>query len=262
MRIARVNVLGVWVCAINMHQTLATFEKWIRKRSQQYVCVTPAHSIMDCYYDQSLQAIFNTSGLTIPDGMSIVWILKLHGQRNVSRVYGPDLMWEVCGKSVSEGWRHFLYGGESNVSEQLKSRLETEWPGIQIVGTYSPPFRPSTEQEDKEIVDKINSTHPDIIWVGLGSPKQENWMHDHLGRVNASILVGVGAAFDFLSGRKPQAPRWIQHSGLEWLFRLLNEPKRLWRRYMQYPFFAILVLGQLLGLKQFPQPPFKESEDA
>jgi N-acetylglucosaminyldiphosphoundecaprenol N-acetyl-beta-D-mannosaminyltransferase len=258
----RVNILGVGVSAIHMGQALAVLEEWIEKRNQQYVCVTPAHAVMDCYHDPRLRAIFNASGLTTPDGMAIVWLLKLHGQRSVGRVYGPDLMREVCKFSVAKGWRHFLYGGEVGVLERLKSRLEAEYLGIQIVGTFSPPFRSLAEQEDQEIVDKINSARPDIIWVGISTPKQVQWMHDHLGKVNASVLIGVGAAFDFLSGRKPQAPRWVQRSGLEWLFRLISEPRRLWRRYAQYPLFVVLVLAQMLGLKRFPLDSVEVSENA
>ncbi len=248
----RVNILGVGVSAIKMAWALAAFDEWIEKHSQNYVCVTPAHAIMDCYYDPRLRAIFNASGLVTPDGMAIVWLLKLHGQRGVGRTYGPDLMRDTCKSSVAKGWRHFLYGGEAGVPERLQSKLEAEYPGIQIVGTRSPPFRPLTEQEDREIVAQINKARPDIIWVGISTPKQEKWMYDHLGKVNASVLVGVGAAFDFLSGRKLQAPRWVQHFGLEWLFRLITEPRRLWPRYARYPLFMVLVLAQLLGVRQFP----------
>ncbi len=251
MTIKRVNILGVGISAINMGQTLAAFDEWIRNKSQRYVCVTPAHAVMDCYRDPALRRIFNASGLTTPDGMAIVWLLRLRGQQGVSRVYGPDLMLNICGLSVEKGWRHFLYGGEPGVAECLKSKLEAEYQGIQIAGIYSPPFRRLTEEEESELIHSINSARADIVWVGISSPKQERWMSEHLGIVGASVMVGVGAAFDFLSGRKPQAPRWAQRLGLEWAFRLFTEPKRLWPRYSQYPLFVLLVLAQFLGLRRY-----------
>ncbi len=252
MTIPRVNLLGVGISAINMELALKMFEDWVGQRSRTYVCVTPAHAIMDCYHQPELRTIFNRSGMTTPDGMSVVWLLKWRGQRRVERVYGPDLMRSVCNQSVQKGWRHYLYGGGPGVPEMLKTTLETQYPGLQIVGTYSPPFRPLTEKEDHEVVEQINAANPDIVWLGLSTPRQERWMSDHRERLNAPVLVGVGAAFDFISGRKPQAPRWMQRSGLEWLFRLATEPVRLWPRYRQYPLFVGLVLAQMLGLLEFP----------
>lgn len=248
----RANILGVEVSAVNMRQVLAQFEAWMGRAGQRYVCVTPAHSIMDCYRDPALRQIFNQSGLTTPDGMAIVWLLRLHGFAHVSRVYGPDLMGEVCRLSAQKGWRHYLYGGEPGVAECLQSVLEAQYAGLRVVGTCSPPFRPLSDEEDRQVVASINAAAPDIIWVGISSPRQEQWMHDHVGKVNASVLVGVGAAFDFLSGRKPQAPRWMQRLGLEWLFRFTSEPGRLWPRYSQYPLFVLLALAQMAGLRKFP----------
>jgi N-acetylglucosaminyldiphosphoundecaprenol N-acetyl-beta-D-mannosaminyltransferase len=159
----------------------------------------------------------------------------------------------VCARSMEKGWRHFLYGGNPGVAESLKARLESKYEGIQIVGTYEPPFRPLTEQEDREVIRCINAARPDILWVGIGTPKQEIWMSEHLGNIDVNVMVGVGAAFDFLSGLKAQAPHWVQRLGMEWLFRLSTEPKRLWPRYSQYPFFGLLVLAQFLGLRRFPR---------
>ncbi len=251
MHPGRVNILGVEVSAINMGQALASIQDWIERKDQHYVCVTPAHSVMDCYRDPSLRRVFNESGLTTPDGMAIVWLLRLHGCRHVSRVYGPDLMREACRLSVGKGWRHYLYGGEPGVAEGLKSTLESQYKGIEIVGTYSPPFRALSPEEENQAVAAINAARPDILWVGIGSPKQERWMNEHRGRVNASVMVGVGAAFDFLAARKPQAPRWMQRTGLEWLYRFLHEPRRLWPRYSQYPLFVFLAVAQLTGLRKF-----------
>jgi N-acetylglucosaminyldiphosphoundecaprenol N-acetyl-beta-D-mannosaminyltransferase len=246
-----VNILGTKVTAINIQQTIDTINDWINNKDNHYICVIPAHSIMQGYHNLQLREIFKLSGLTTPDGMPIVWLLRLQGYQNVDRVYGPDLMQAVCEHSVNSGWRHYFYGGQPGVAQQLSDKLKTQYPGLQIAGFYSPPFRQLTHDEDEEIIANINSTHPDIVWVGLGSPKQEYWMHDHLGKLDASVMIGVGAAFDFLSGSKRQAPRWIQRSGFEWLFRLANEPLRLWRRYADYPIFVFLVLLQIFHLKNF-----------
>jgi N-acetylglucosaminyldiphosphoundecaprenol N-acetyl-beta-D-mannosaminyltransferase len=234
-----------------MHRAIATIGGWIETRSKNYVCVTPAHAIMDCYADPDLYPVYNQSGLTTPDGMSVVWILKLTGHSNVERVYGPDLLIEACRDGIDEGYRHFFYGGEDGVANTLSSRLQEDFPGIQIVGTYSPPFQQLSAAENTEIVSRINESNADILWVGLGSPRQEQWMADHIDKLNVPVLIGVGAAFDFLSGSKPQAPRWMQRSGLEWFYRFRSEPKRLWPRYRNYPKFIALVALQLLGLKQF-----------
>ena len=252
MRLERDNILGVKVCAIDLDLALRAIKHWIDAAEPTYVCVTPAHSIMDAYHNPQLRSILNSSGLTTPDGMSLVWILKLLGHKDVDRVYGPDLVLALCQFGVEKKYRHYFFGGEPGVAKALASRLTKRLDGLQIVGTHSPPFHKLSDAEDRAEIDMINSTNPDIVWVGISSPKQERWMAEHLGKINAPVMIGVGAAFDFLSGRKPQAPRWIQRSGLEWLFRLATEPKRLWPRYRQYPLFMWLVLLQLLGLKKYP----------
>ena len=238
-------ILGVKINAVDLTAAVDTIASWIERNHPNYVCVTPAHGVMDARSDPELLEIFNHSGMTTPDGMSIVWTLKLLGHRNVSRVYGPDLMLAVCRAGVERGWRHFLYGGAEGVAKDLARSLRQRFPQIAIAGTYTPPFRPLTPEEDAAVVEQIASSHADIVWVGISTPKQERWMAAHLGRVGAPVLVGVGAAFDFLSGRKAQAPRWIQRSGFEWLFRFASEPLRLWPRYRRYPLFAALVAGQL-----------------
>jgi N-acetylglucosaminyldiphosphoundecaprenol N-acetyl-beta-D-mannosaminyltransferase len=248
----RQNLLGVQISAINMDQALAAIESWIRDREPQYVCVTPAHSVMACYDHPELRAIYNASGLTTPDGMAIVWWLRWQKQKHVSRVYGPDLMLAVCQRSLAAGFKHFLYGGALGVGQDLAGCLKERYPGLQVAGVYSPPFRPLTPEEDRLASEMIIRSGADIVWVGIGSPRQEQWMSSHVGKVGAPVLVGVGAAFDFLSGRKRQAPRWVQRGGLEWLFRLFTEPGRLWRRYvLGYPRFVVLVLLQQFGLIRF-----------
>lgn len=247
----RCNILGVYVSAINMPMALQSFRDWIERKSKNYVCVTPAHSIMDAVNDPEFNQILNQSGMTTPDGMAVVWLLKLHGFKNAGRVYGPDLMLAVCEESIRHGWTHFLYGGAPGVADQLAVNLGRRFSGLRINGVYSPPFTPLSPEQDREIVDRINSAKADIVWVGISSPKQEKWMVDHIEKLNAPVLIGVGAAFDFLSGNKRQAPRWIQRSGLEWLFRFIQEPFRLWKRYIQYPRFIWLNIGQLLGFKKY-----------
>jgi N-acetylglucosaminyldiphosphoundecaprenol N-acetyl-beta-D-mannosaminyltransferase len=249
----RINILGVNISAINMAQAVEIVTGYIVSHESTYVCVTPAHSVMECQHDPTLCNIFNSSGLTTPDGMSIVWLLRLKGFRNVSRVYGPDLMLAVCERSNRQGgFSHYFYGGEPGVPETLAATLQARFPKLQVAGTYSPPFRTLTPEEDQDIIKRINATHPDIVWVGISTPKQERWMAEHIGHLTAPVLIGVGAAFDFISGNKRQAPYWMQRSGLEWLFRLATEPRRLWRRYAQYPLFAMLVLAQELGIKRYP----------
>lgn len=249
----RANVLGVGISAIDMDLAVRTIEGWIARREPHYVCVCTVHGVMECQRDPALRRIFNASGLTTPDGMPLVWLSHLQGFRHVSRVYGPDLMLALSARSPARGYRHFLYGGAGGVAEQLAARLRARFPGLQIVGTYTPPFRPLTAAEDEQVVNLINAAAPDIVWVGLSTPKQDRWMAAHVGRLRAPALIGVGAAFDFHAGRKKQAPRWMMNAGLEWLFRLSQEPRRLWYRYLVYnPLFIALVLLQLAGAKRYP----------
>jgi N-acetylglucosaminyldiphosphoundecaprenol N-acetyl-beta-D-mannosaminyltransferase len=235
-----------------MRQGVQAVDGWVKTREPHYVCVTPAHAVMEARRDPEFRRILNRSGLTTPDGMAIVWLLRWQGHRHVERVYGPDLMLAVCEAGLAKGYRHFLYGGEPGVADKLAARLRACLPGLQVVGTLTPGFGHPTADEDAQATAAVHGSQADIVWVGLSTPKQERWMADHVGRVEAPVLIGVGAAFDFLSGRRPQAPRWMQRSGLEWLFRLATEPRRLWPRYRQYPLFVLLAVAQLLGLKRFP----------
>jgi len=250
-KVHRANILGVGVSALNMTMALEVIEGWIERREPHYVCVTGVHGVMESQRDENLRRIHNRAGLVTPDGMPLVWLSRLQGFRHVERVYGPDLMLALCERSAAKGYRHFFYGGAEGVPEQLASVLQKRFPGLQVAGTFSPPFRPLTPEEDDQIIQMINEAAPDIVWVGLSTPKQERWMAEHVGRLTAPVLIGVGAAFDFLTGRKPQAPRWMQRAGLEWLFRLLTEPRRLWRRYLiNNPLFVALVVLQALGVRR------------
>lgn len=247
----RVNILGVRVSAINMGMALETIGQWIRKRQRNYICVTGVHGIIESQGDPRLREIHNRAGLVTPDGMPLVWVCRIRKHRAVRRVYGPDLMMEVCRESVEKGYRHFLYGGAPDILDRLAGQLRCKFPGISIVGTYSPPFRPLTPEEDENIVRKINESEADIVWVGLSTPKQEYWMAAHLERLDVSVMLGVGAAFDFLAGVKKQAPRWMQRNGLEWFYRLITEPRRLWQRYFTIiPLFVFYMGIETLGLRR------------
>jgi len=250
--IARTNVLGVGVSAVNIPRAVAEIERHIRGQRRGYVCVTGAHGVMECQGDEALRRIHNAAAMVTPDGMPLVWLSRLHGAQGVTRVYGPDLMLAVCAASRAQGFRHFFFGGAEGIPERLSDRLRARFPGLEVVGTVSPPFRPLTEEEDRVLVERINAARPDIVWVGLSTPKQERWMASHRDRLDAPMLIGVGAAFDFHAGVKKQAPVWIQHSGFEWLFRMLTEPRRLARRYAYIvPMFSLLVLSQQLGMRRW-----------
>lgn len=245
--IPRANILGVGVSAINMVMALHVLEGWIARREPHYICVTGVHGIMESQRDEGLRCIHNDAGLVTPDGMPLVWLSRLMGFQDVERVYGPDLMLAVCERSPELGYRHFFYGGAPGVAEKLGIRLQSRFPSLQVAGTYSPPFRPLTPEEDRGVVALINAVQPDIVWVGVSTPKQERWMAEHVGRLTTPVLVGVGAAFDVHAGLKRQAPRWVQRSGLEWCFRLLTEPRRLWYRYLiNNPWFLWRILLQAL----------------
>lgn len=249
---ARANILGVGVSVLDMHLACNAICARIAEDRPAYVCVSTVHCIMEAQHNARYRRILNESYLTTPDGMPLVWVSRLQDYHGTARVYGPDLMLEMFALSETAGFRHFLYGGAEGVAEQLAKRLAERFPNARVVGTYSPPFRELTPKEDTEVVRQINESGADLVWIGLGTPKQDYWMASHLGRVSAPVMLGVGAAFDFHAGRKKQAPRWMQRSGLEWLFRLLTEPRRLWYRYLVYnPLFVLLVIAQLLGLRHY-----------
>jgi N-acetylglucosaminyldiphosphoundecaprenol N-acetyl-beta-D-mannosaminyltransferase len=242
----RVGILGVDVSAINVDDAVATIERWIAERSQNYVCITGVHGVMESQRNERLRQIHNRAGLVTPDGMPLVWLARLFGNKRIRRVYGPDLMRKMTKISELRGYRQFYYGGAEGVADRLKEVLLASYPNLEVSGTHCPPFRELSRQEEQAIVDSINAARPDVVWVGLSTPKQELWMADRLGILEAPVLIGVGAAFDFLAGTKRQAPLWMQQSGLEWFFRLCTEPRRLWRRYLRIvPSFLFLASGEL-----------------
>jgi N-acetylglucosaminyldiphosphoundecaprenol N-acetyl-beta-D-mannosaminyltransferase len=246
---ARYNILGVGVSALTFAQARDLIVGVRGTLRQGYVCLGTAHGLTEACTDAGLRKIYNTSWLTTADGMPLVWL----GPRGIERVYGPDLMLAACDAGRAVGLRHYLFGGAPGVATELAARLTSRFPGVAIVGHGAPPFRLLDEAELATWQAAIARVRPDVIWVGLGSPKQERFMAAHWRKLEAGVLIGVGAAFDFHSGRVRQAPRWMQRSGLEWLFRLGIEPRRLGPRYLKTnPLFALRVLAQKTGLKTYP----------
>jgi N-acetylglucosaminyldiphosphoundecaprenol N-acetyl-beta-D-mannosaminyltransferase len=228
----RVNVLGVGVSAINRRDALRLSDALIRSNGRGYICATDVHTVMEAQAESSLRDILNRSFLTTPDGMPLVWIGKMLGYSRIRRVYGPDFMLDLCHFGLPRGYRHFLFGGKPGVVEQLAAKLQDRFPDLQIVGAWTPPFRSMTFEEERTFAENVARARPDVLWVGLGSPKQERFMAEHCGKLDARLMVGVGAAFDFHAGTVKEAPAWIKNSGLQWMHRLAQEPRRLGKRYL------------------------------
>ena len=272
------NVCGVRISTINLDTACEKISRWINEGKKRYICVAPVSTIVECQRDPDYLNIVNQAGMVTPDGMPLVWLGRWGGDKRIKRTYGPDLMLSLCALSQSKGYRHFFYGGTPQTCHLLERKLKTKFPQLEIVGWYSPSFieLPVNKQDSQspdsirrlgagkeklnnsvfteerdEVLEEINRLKPDILWVGLGSPKQDYWMYHHRGKLEVPVMVGVGAAFDFLSGQKKQAPFWMQRTGLEWLFRFFCEPKRLWRRYLigNTQFFYFLLRDFLKGKK-------------
>ena len=248
----RVNVLGVGVGVLNLTTALDALARAVAERRKGYVCVTGVHGVSEAQEDAEFRHILNRAFLNTPDGMPMVWLGRLAGHREMGRVYGPDLMTLVMHESVARGWRHFFYGGANGTAEKLRAVLTEKFPGLQVVGTYEPPFRPLNDAQQAALTAQVAAAQPQMMWIGLSTPKQERFMAENLARLDTTLMLGVGAAFDMLAGTKSQAPRWMQASGLEWLYRLCQEPRRLGPRYLKNnPLFALRVLGQLTGLRRY-----------
>jgi N-acetylglucosaminyldiphosphoundecaprenol N-acetyl-beta-D-mannosaminyltransferase len=240
--------MGIGISAIDMDDARSFIEDAISNRKKIYISVCPVSTIMECRRNKKILRSVNSADLVTPDGMPIVWIGRVFGHRNIRRVYGPELMQEICAVSARNGYRHYLYGSSPDVLNRLNENLIRRYPGIDILGIFSPPFRRLTKEEDDRVVNELNRLNLHIVWVGLGSPKQDLWMYEHRDKIDAPVMIGVGAAFDFLAGTKPQAPRWIRNNGFEWLFRLATEPKRLWRRYIvDNSLFMSYLIPELLS---------------
>jgi len=251
-RANRANVLGVGVSAVNMEEALRACDELIAAGGRGYVCVTGVHGVMEAQQDPQFRQIQNRSFLTVPDGMPTVWVGRAQGHDRMRRVYGPDFMLEFCRLSLNRNYRHFLYGGKEGVAEALAKKLHERFPGLQIVGTYTPPFRALNADEKNALNATIRSCRPDVIWVGLSTPKQERFMAEYLKEIESGLMVGVGAAFDLHTGNMTDAPGWVKSIGMQWLHRLVQEPRRLWKRYLlNNPRFVALTLLQFTGLKRY-----------
>ena len=251
----RVNVLGVGISVLNLRAALDAIADAVRTRRKGYICVTGVHGVMEAQDDAAFKKILNSAFLCTPDGMPMVWAGRLNGHREMRRVYGPDLMLDVCAWSETSGAKHFFYGGADGVAKQLVQKLQAKFPKLSVVGTFTPPFRALDAAEVQKLQAQISAAQPDILWVGLSTPKQEKFMAEFLPKLDVTLMIGVGAAFDFHSGRVKQAPRWMQRSGLEWFYRLCSEPRRLAKRYgRNNPRFLWKFLGQQAGFKKYPAP--------
>ena len=231
---AKVSVLGTPLALIDYERTMDWIDAMVSERRQGYVSAAAVHLVMVSREDAETRDAVLGCSLAVPDGQPLVWAMRALGHE-ASRVYGPELMARYCARSAKSGTRMYLYGGRNQGAlVQLALNLRQRYPGVKIVGGYSPPFRALTDEERAHVVDDVNRSGADVVWVGIGQPKQEKWMADYRDRLDAPVLVGVGAAFDFHAGLVPQAPDWMQRMGLEWLYRLAHEPRRLWRRYLRY----------------------------
>ena len=249
MEIEKVNVLGVGISVLDQDRAREFLFDAVRNGTRGYVTVTGVHGVTEAQRDPALKDIFNRALLVTPDGMPMVWMGRLQKHASIRRVYGPDLVLNLCDHSGANDFSHFFFGGKPGVAEQLAHVLKTRFPGLRVAGTFSPPFGPLNEQERDALAKKISEARPDFFWVGLSTPKQEFFMSEYMSVLrDVKIFIGVGAAFDLLTGRVRQAPRWMQRVGLEWLFRLFQEPTRLWRRYLiNNPLFVVRAAWQLVG---------------
>jgi N-acetylglucosaminyldiphosphoundecaprenol N-acetyl-beta-D-mannosaminyltransferase len=253
----RANVLGIGigVDAIDMLQALARIESLITRGPKGYMCVTGVHGIMEAQKDAGFRQILNQAVLNVPDGMPTVWVGRPQGFSEMRRVFGPDLMLAVCAQAVGRGYRHFFYGGSPGVAEKLAAVLTSRCPGMRVVGTYTPPFRPLDAAESRQLRAAIARAQPDITWVGLSTPKQERFMAAYAAQLDTKLMVSVGAAFDLHTGRMRDAPVWVKRAGLQWLHRLFQDPRRLWKRYLiNNSAFLWKISAQLIGLTNYELP--------
>jgi N-acetylglucosaminyldiphosphoundecaprenol N-acetyl-beta-D-mannosaminyltransferase len=248
----KANVLGVAVDAVDMPEALARVESAIFNGRRGYVCVTGVHGVMESQQDPEFRRILNRALLNVPDGMPTVWVGRLQGFRHMRRVFGPDLMLALCQRPEFRNYRHFFCGGLPGVAEDLARTLAARCPGLRVVGSYTPPFRPLDERERRQLCRAVAVAQPDIIWVGLSTPKQERFMAEYHAQLETRLMIGVGAAFDLHTGRMRDAPEWVKQAGLQWLHRLAQDPKRLWKRYLRNnPQFLCKISCQLLGITEY-----------
>jgi len=254
MKTEKYNFVGIDVDINTYEKMISLFDKWIKNkndRSHHVACVN-VNCCAEGLIDRSVQNLFNSADIVGPDSMPFVYWIRWVLRKKCDRLYAPDIITELCKISVRKGYSYYLYGGNEGVAKKMKDNLEHRFPGIKILGYYSPPFRPLTHEEDAAVCAEINRLSPDFVIVGLGSPKQDVWIQDHLHKIKGSVMIAAGATFDFFSGHISQAPFWIQKSGFEWLFRLLHDPKRLLKRYSYYnALFLWNFALQISGIKRF-----------
>lgn len=251
----RVNILGVGVSALDLSDAVNYVNSFLKTGRKGYICVTGMHGIMEAQGDPEFREIQNNSFLTTPDGIPTVWAGRIDGHNRMKQVRGADFMLQLCETSVKTGTRHFLCGGKPGVAELLREVLTVRFPGLQIVGTYTPPFRPLTVQEENELRNQLLESQADVLWCGISTPKQERFMAKYIGILPVRLMVGVGAAFDLNAGLLKDSPLWVQKCGLQWAHRLCQEPRRLWRRYLlNIPRFVWLYLLQRAGVRSYELP--------
>jgi N-acetylglucosaminyldiphosphoundecaprenol N-acetyl-beta-D-mannosaminyltransferase len=248
--VPHIEILGVPVSRVTMRSALATIEKWLSSGESHYICACDVHSLMRARSDPSHMRALREAGMITPDGQPVVWTAHARGIADIERVCGPDLMPLLCEQSASRPWTHFFYGGADGVAADLAQRLSADYPGLKIAGMESPPYRALSFDEQRAALDRIRLSGANVLWVGLGCPKQENWMFLHRHALPGVVMIGVGAAFDFYTRRVERAPIWMRQYGLEWLHRLLSEPQRLWRRYLVLaPRFAVASIAETAKLR-------------
>ena len=251
----RANVLGIGIDAVDMVATVQTIASAVTAGTKGYVCATGVHGVMEATRNAEMRRALAHAMLVVPDGMPTVWMGRLQGLHQMRRVFGPDLMLEVFRANDLQGCKHFLYGGAEGVASDLRDALQRRFPKCHIVGTYTPPFRPLDQQEETELRTTLSRVRPDILWVGLSTPKQELFMAKYLPRLETTLMIGVGAAFDYHTGRLKDSPQWLKPLGLQWLHRLAQEPRRLWKRYLlNNPAFISQAVLQLTGIRHFDLP--------
>jgi N-acetylglucosaminyldiphosphoundecaprenol N-acetyl-beta-D-mannosaminyltransferase len=238
------TILGVDFDLIDFAAVLDAIHRWRQDQLRRYIAISNPHSVMMVRRDSLMRSATQQASLVLPDGVGIILAARILGLPHHGRITGPALMLYLCDQGRRLGLRHFFYGGSPSVVDRLADNLRNRFPGLDVAGYFSPPFGPMYPDDDRRIVDRINQTRPDVVWVGLGAPKQEIWMARHLGHIQATTLIGVGAAFDFHAGVIPWAPTWIRAIGFEWAYRLCVEPKRLWRRNLDSPRFLLGILRQ------------------
>ncbi len=246
------DVLGVQVSAVDLPLAVELADRWIASGKRGYICVTGVHGVMEAQSDSEFRGILNRAAVNAPDGMPMSWVGWLQGFRKMDRVFGPDFMTAMCKLAVERGYRNFFYGGKPGVAQLLSETLQGRFPGLQVAGTYTPPFGSLSLEQEQNICELMHQSKPHIVWVGLSTPKQERFMAQYIDRLQAPLLIGVGAAFDYHTGQIRDCSAWIKRAGLQWVHRLMQDPRRLWRRYLRNnPAFLWRITQQLLGLRSY-----------